>query len=82
MQAITVAEKTKFGHKNQQSQWTVKYRSRTSGSRCVLNEYVTVSNAQRKLNFERTEIFTLRPHPAISRCDKKWIDDWYYRLRE
>ena len=38
--AITDAEKIKLRRKNEQSQWSVKYRSRGTGSRCVLERYV------------------------------------------
>ena len=34
--AITDAEKTKLRRKNQQSQWTVKYRSRSAGQGACL----------------------------------------------
>ena len=34
--AITDAEKIKFRHKNEQSQWTLKYRSRALGQGACL----------------------------------------------
>ena len=34
--AITDAEKIKFQHKNEQSQWTLKYRSRALGQGACL----------------------------------------------
>ena len=35
---ITDAEKTKLQHRNQQSQWTIKYRSGALGQDACLNE--------------------------------------------
>ena len=60
--AITDAEKIKLRHKNEQSQWTLKYRSRALGqgaclkgmSRTITMQGFTleVSLMQRKPNFD------------------------------
>ena len=40
--AITGAEKTKLRRKNEQSQWTMKYKSRSSGQSACLKGIITI----------------------------------------